>query len=412
MFAEQRILSWTVLLAFSVRVVFTMVFGREFAMMGDAWSYDLIAQNILNFGVYSKDPNFLTPTALRTPIYPMFLAGSYAIFGRSFLVVQILQCVLSAATVWMLFEIAKRSYGRNVAYIALVISSVYPSFAFYASRLITETLFVFFLVLCSLCFIVCRKNGSFFWWMGFCLSFSLGMILRPVLIFLVPFLVFDVIRLHRNNFKKYATLLGTLVLVFFMLDAPWIIRNYQRFGAVVPFTTSGGYAFYGGNNPENQRNVLARGAWADSNIVPDLQELYQRDEVERDRIFYARGLNFLQQNISFIPAHLYYKFMNFWSFNGGTRMKTIALVCSYGVLLPFFLFGLGLGIRRTLKTMDESFVFLSMIVAFNLAALVFYGSIRFRFPIEPFIILFSALGIEHLRQFFIHSRRSKAEIGS
>ena len=53
-----------------------------------------------------------------------------------------------------------------------------------------------------------------------------------------------------------------------------------------------------------------------------------------------------------------------------------------------------------------------MLTEINLAALVFYGSIRFRFPIEPFIILFSALGIEHLRQFFIHLRRSKAEIGS
>ena len=410
MFTEQRILGWTVLLAFLVRVVFIAVFGGEFALTGDAGSYDLIAKNILDFGVFSKNSN-LTPTALRTPIYPIFLAGSYAMFGRNFLVVQILQCVLSAATVWLLFEIAKRSYGRNVAYIALVISSVYPSFAFYASRLVTETLFVFFLVLCSLCFIVFRKNGSFFWWIGFCLSFSLGMMLRPVLIFFVPFLVFDVVRLYRNNFKRYATLLGTMVLVFFMLDAPWIIRNYQRFGEIVPFTTGGGYAFYGGNNPENQRNVLARGAWVDSNIVPDLQELYQRNEVERDRIFYARGFNFLQQNVAFIPAHLYYKFMNFWSLNGETKMKTIALVCSYGVLLPFFLFGLGLGIRRTLKTRDESFVFLSMIVAFNLAALVFYGSIRFRFPIEPFIILFSALGIEHLKQFFIHLRRSKAEIG-
>jgi hypothetical protein len=75
-----------------------------------------------------------------------------------------------------------------------------------------------------------------------------------------------------------------------------------------------------------------------------------------------------------------------WEIVGGRWFNFI-----YVTVFPFFVFGLFLGLRQ----LDRSYVVLLPIIYCQIMALIFYGSPRFRLPIEPYVFILGGLGILH-----------------
>jgi 4-amino-4-deoxy-L-arabinose transferase-like glycosyltransferase len=138
------------LLAILAGVALRLVFIFRFpGVTSDSFVYGDIAKNWLQHGIYGLSGiNEVSPTYIRLPGYPAFLAAIFAIFGmehyRAALVVQmsvdIGSCVLIA-------DLARRLISPRAARFAFLLAALCPFLANYAANALTETLEVFFTVL-------------------------------------------------------------------------------------------------------------------------------------------------------------------------------------------------------------------------------------------------------------------------
>src|SRR6478672_4950149 len=95
-------------LGFTVTVLILLTLGSRIAVAyflandapGDGVVYARMATNLLEHGVFSDDEEEpITPTMIRTPGYPIFLAGVYYLFGEgNNTAVRILQAVVDTST--------------------------------------------------------------------------------------------------------------------------------------------------------------------------------------------------------------------------------------------------------------------------------------------------------------------------
>ena len=116
----------------------------------DGKVYALLAHNLVTAGVYSaEDTPPLTPTYVRVPGYPAFIAIVYRAFGdNNNTAVRVVQACLDTVTCGLLAAMtmvwAPRSWSpqrrRRAALVALALAAACPFVAIYVTTILTETL--------------------------------------------------------------------------------------------------------------------------------------------------------------------------------------------------------------------------------------------------------------------------------
>src|SRR5512146_2629317 len=107
---------WTLILlglfvfAALLRIGFVLTLQHGFYFW-DSVRYDNAAVHLLQDGTLGSDYN-------RSPVYPMYLAGVYFVFGRSILVVRIIESLLGAAIAVILAAIGRRLLGPATGFFA------------------------------------------------------------------------------------------------------------------------------------------------------------------------------------------------------------------------------------------------------------------------------------------------------
>ena len=112
--------------ALLLRLTFLLRFP---AVVSDSFVYGDIAKNWLQHGIYGlSGPDGISPTYIRLPGYPAFLAFIFAIFGvdhyRAVLVVQIFA---DLATCLLCADVALRIWGARAAKAAFLLSAYGPA---------------------------------------------------------------------------------------------------------------------------------------------------------------------------------------------------------------------------------------------------------------------------------------------
>jgi 4-amino-4-deoxy-L-arabinose transferase-like glycosyltransferase len=110
---------------------------------GDSLIYGNIARNWLQHGVYgfAQTARGITPTLIRLPGYPIFLAACFALFGLDhYIAVMYIQCVIDLLTCLLVAGLARRLFGPRAAMVALWLGALCPFTAAYAAAPLTETL--------------------------------------------------------------------------------------------------------------------------------------------------------------------------------------------------------------------------------------------------------------------------------
>jgi 4-amino-4-deoxy-L-arabinose transferase-like glycosyltransferase len=109
----------------------------------DGRVYSQIARNILEQHVYSHDsqPPY-TPSLIRLPGYPLFLAGVYKVFGiGNNTAVRVVQALIDTATCVLIALIAfawAEERKHPAALIAFTLAAVCPFTAIYVATILTE----------------------------------------------------------------------------------------------------------------------------------------------------------------------------------------------------------------------------------------------------------------------------------
>ena len=355
------------ILSFLLRITY---FGLDLPVPEqDTLDYQELALNLLNGkGFVSHENWFGFPMySWRPPAYPAFLASIYFLFGFDNIAVVVVQCIMGAMSVVLLWAIMSR-ISIPAAWLAAVFMSIYEPLVSVCSEVMSETLFTF-LILLALWSLdgKCRKFPSLA--LG---GIAVGVcaLTRPVGLLLLPSYAIAVYWQVGRSGWPYIIYVTTITL---LVICPWTWRNYQVHGAFVPISTHGGFIVAQSNNFDP--------AWRKDHGWGIEKEIFQnmRTETERDRYWWTKGLSFIRDN-PLVYARLSFERLLrfFYVFRPSYNMF-------FAFLAPFFFMGLWRYGRHVDFALYSTFVAISVIVFCTLL----YGSTRFRLPMEPLFIGFS-----------------------
>lgn len=194
--------------------------------LGDSQQYQLLAENLRTQGRFTWNE---TPVTFRLPGYPLLLA----LLGNNVFGMVVVQSLLSAVTILLIGLVGFRLFGQTAGLLAATLFAVDVNSILHAGLVMSESLFIFLVVLALFLFIVNQEGAS---------GFVLGMaaMVRPI--GLPAFLPFAVVLMKKRRWHK----LGSFLILFVLLPGIWILRNYRLFHRI-GWTSNGGYnLFYAG----------------------------------------------------------------------------------------------------------------------------------------------------------------------
>jgi len=261
-----------------------------------------IALNVVEFGDYTL---YGVPSAYCTPVFPLYLAGLFSVFGAGLLgqaVKVTLTCMVSALRCGLvpLFAI-DAGLDRKIGLIAGWLS------VFYIGALDTEVSggvdgpFVA-IALLVLIWVIMRgwRDGSWqkrmpWWFYPFCgLSGLLNPSLFPVMGgFLVAGAVACPVPARKRYFRQAALVVAGIVA--FLL--PWTIRNYVELGAPVVTRSNFGTEFWVSNGPGRTFDHPTNyDTYHPSSNPAEAAKVAELGEVEYSRVRFAEGMEWVRAN--------------------------------------------------------------------------------------------------------------------
>jgi len=216
------------------------------ALGADGGDYVNEAQNLIAGHGFSRATTTpYIPDAIRTPLYPLFLAGVKAVFG-SFTAAVFVQAFLSSCipVVGMLFA---RLFLRSRKLIVCigVFLALEPHTAFYTTFFSSEGLSILLLSVGLFLFYKgsVKERPSLLFWGGALLGLST--LVRPIL-YLYPILgvlLLVGLGISKQKIGTYIKFSVIFCAAFILILSPWLIRNYTQFGTA-GFGTVGWFNVY------------------------------------------------------------------------------------------------------------------------------------------------------------------------
>jgi 4-amino-4-deoxy-L-arabinose transferase-like glycosyltransferase len=405
------------LVALGLRVAYAwLAVGPGAVPHSDPATYDMVAWNLARGAGFAVDwgGGEPRPTAFVPPVLPWVTSLLYRLAGHQFFAAILLQCLFGALVPLLTALLAGAMFGGTVARWSGWIATVHPLLVFFSGYLLTETLFAATLLLALWLSVEWLKTPRTGRALGAGIAFGLATLTRPTAL-TVPLVValwawrpLGLTVGGRNRVRQLAVLLLGLGIVV----APWTVRNALVLGAFVPVTSVSGITLLDSNNPRTwDEPALRGGANSDVRLAAQQRELRGLSEPEADRRARDMAMTFMRERASQWPAIAAAKLARFWrvtSEASGTGSwqregSPLATLLRLDPLAVWSLLTLPLaawGLVRTLRGGRRWFQSLPLLVVlhFTLIALVFFGSLRMRLPIEPLLAMLTALGADDLHR--------------
>ena len=388
---RASMLRW-VFLAFLVRAVAALVVDnlarqkQVLCLFDDTRVYWYLAGRIcagLSYMVPQYDiPHF----ALRTPGYPLFLAGIRVVFGESTLAPRLIQAIFCACSAGLLMDLVRQTMGatdrgQQAILWAGRIAALEPFSIGLSILLLSESLFVP-LVLLGLCGLerLTRSDGVV---PIFSVSLLTGMVqgitvlVRPSWLLFVPL---SCLWLWTQRGTAYEPGMRRLRLVFLFLGfvlimSPWWVRNALVLGRFVPTALWMGASLYDGLNPD------ATGA-SDMRFMDD-PEIRGLDEWTQDRFLRDQAVAFVVSEPLRVLQLATIKMVRFWSPWPNAQEFRYPILAVMGVLVSVPLYGVMIKGAWDLRLNHRALVLLlTPLLYVSILHLVFVGSIRYRLAVE------------------------------
>jgi len=206
--------------------------------------YKLLALNLLYHRSFSWDLE--NPVTFRVPLYPLFIALLYSLFGINDKIVMLVQLLLSTVSIYLVYLIGKRCFNLLTGVIASSLLALDFSSILYSTLFMKDTLFAFSLLVGIYIFLKNRHPLS-----GFILGLS-ALIWSISLYLFIPFMFFQ------RSLKR-----GVLFLfLFFVPIFLWMCRNYKLY-KVFSLTSLQGYhlVLCASWLEANENNIKIEDAW-------------------------------------------------------------------------------------------------------------------------------------------------------
>ena len=397
----RRTLSLIFFLALLTRVAFILTQQDGF-YFPDSTMDSQTAVKLLSVGEFGADFG-------RAPGYPVFLAAVYWLFGESIFAIRVVESVMGAFLAVIMAQVGRRVGGEMVGALAGIIWAVYPLGVFLAGLVYPTGLTAMFLACGVFCLLPATHEklsakGVF----AGGLFFGLAALTIPVALLTIVVAAAWVFYWGRHSRLLLASLLllGAVVSL-----APWTARNFLVLGRLIPVQP---------NFAQHVRKPIM--------MTPDGKILTVEADLRKDRV---SGIFY---NLDLYAVRFRRNFVKFWElYPGGITMneegyrdelhardsriveETIyapnRLINTVSILStgPVFFFALVGTIAMWLRKDLRRALSILWIIALSFAVgyAFFYGKMRYRIPVEPYIIILSAYGI-HATYALISARFTSA----
>src|SRR5688572_20528559 len=397
-------------------------------LLGDANGYDKWAQRLAG-GDWIGSQVFY-----QAPLYPYFLGVLYSVFGRDLLVVRIVQAVIGSASCVLLGMAGARFFSQRVGLIAGLALALWAPAIFFDGLLQKSVLDMFFV--CLGLWLISRlvyppKGGHHqeqklkgrsrqddpvvsgsrrIDWLALGASTgALALTRENALVFILVILIWAWFRVERKI--AVAGFVAGIAIVLL----PVVLRNYAVDGGLYVTTSQFGPNFYIGNNPQ------ADGTYASIRFGRGAPEFERSDATEVAEGSIGRSLTASEVSSYWTGRALGYitgQPLDWLRLMGrktlllvnrnemldtesqlsyaewSTPLGALGWLTHYGVLVPVAL----LGIIITWPDRRRLWILHALTIAYALSVVMFYVFARYRYPLVPFLLLFAAAGVTHIRR--------------
>ena len=341
------------------------------------------------------------PTAQWPPVFPALLSLAYRVAGPEPLAGELLNALLGALTVVVLYLLVRRMFGRAEATVAAALLAVLPGQILWTDLLLAETLYTF-LVVGTLALAVMLPRRP---WAVVVLGVAIGIATltrgEGLLLLGAAMAVWWPDMPRRELLARTAALAAVAVLTI----APWTVRNALVMDAFIPLSTNSSTTLWSGHNPS------ARGyqSYAPPELLRGIPQTGKEREVEEGKLLRREALEYMTSHplreLELIPLKLLALnrgdgYALEWV-NGGAGddrplpadlLTPISVIAdsSYYLLLALTaasLLVLGPPLWRRPVVRGVLVLFAGSLVLYGF---VYYGNYRYRAPLEPLMILVSA----------------------
>jgi 4-amino-4-deoxy-L-arabinose transferase-like glycosyltransferase len=405
------------LVAFALRAGYMLLaHGTHPVPSSDSAEYDTAAWNIARgLGLALDGRGGSYATAFIPPVVPWITALLYRAAGHDYLAALLLQCSIGALVPPLTGALAAVLFGGGVGALAGWLAVVSPLLVFFSGYLLTETTFCVALLLALLATAAWVKTPRAGRALGVGLAWGAAALTRPTALALPLVAVawgwvpLGLMMSGRDRVRHAFVLLLGVVLVV----GPWTLRNAARLHAFVPVTTGGGRALLDSNNPVVWNDPARRGgATSTYDIEPWASRFRGLTEPASDGWARGEAIAFLRGHVRDWPAMAGAKLARFWRVTAegggtgrwlrpGSPLSDVARFADPLLLWSLLVLPLALwALVRTWRGPRRWFQLLPALVIayFSAVAVVFWGALRMRVPVEPLVTVYAAAGLDDVRR--------------
>jgi len=373
-----------ILVSTLLRLALIFSYGNQLGFESDDSRYVRSARILEEEGrfvYYNPDE----PTVYITPVYPMFLAAIFKIFGSGIIGLQsarVIQALLAGAGTYILFLTAKRLFNPAVGILSVFLASFYPPNISTPGYLLTETLFVVLFLWGIYYSFIFADNCSLKKAARWGLLWGLTILCRPTAA-LIPVIFFLwllwVRRICLKNVLRYGI---TASIGFVLVMSPWWTRNYILFKEFIPLTQSSG-------------NPLLQGTYV--NYEKDVVSLTSPQKTERqlDKEEVALAVSRIRKGFSENPKRylLWYtlgKTIRLWIYPFYWRVLAGVSINAVFAIHFFYILGFVGLLLAMARNFTMNFYTVMIIIYFNILFCIFYSFSRYAYPLMYLVTMYLA----------------------
>jgi len=378
-------------ISFTVRAVYLVeVTGIDWPLEGDEGAYHGIATGFVDGEGWGTEGG----KSERAPLLSFLLSGVYLLTGNSTSAARWAVVLFSSLVAPVLLLTVYRLVGRSD--VALLVAGawvLYPPSIWYSGRILTETTSAL-LVVGSLGAYLWAAKGRGVWPILICGAlFGLLALNRAVYLFLPIALLATQIVLSRLGPLEWSWSRRDWVMglaAFAVVMTPWTLRNYIEHGVFMPHTTQGGTLLLISNGTLESR-FIRDGAYYKNPELRRLVSLESETEVERDSVSRRLALEEMRRNWNLLPEAVFNRAKNFWTtrpdpYDSTWTTNDWIMLAIWGPTLAFF------AASSLVRSWRHYWPALLIILYAFIFTLPFWGTPRFRFPVDTVIVTGAAVG--------------------
>ncbi|MCX7922754.1 MAG: glycosyltransferase family 39 protein [Clostridia bacterium] len=386
-FIDILLLTAFITLSLLIKIILIYEYKNVLNLSSDDLNYLKSAVVLIKKGIFVFH-NYNEPTVFITPLYPLFLATIFKIFGYGEVGIQaarVVQALISCATIVLIFLIARYLINTIVGLIASFLVAFYIPNISTVGYLLTETLFTFLLCLLIYLSLIFSDKPCYKNFIVLGVVWAATVLCRPT-IALYPVLYFIYLRLSKKiRFFKAAKLGVVMALSFVVFMSPWWIRNYMEYARFIPLAASSGnpmlqgtYVNYKQTPQDTVYYKLGGNALETNKIEVDVAKGRIRSEFKKDFWGYLRWYT-IGKTVLFWVAPFYWKEYLGVSYHMAMGYHYIIIVFGF----------IGMGVL-TAKDFKKYLLPILVVLYFNAIHCVYMAFDRYAFPLLPLMAIYSA----------------------